>query len=73
MTSGVKLFNRIGQISSIQMGVDLCGGDAFVTQHFLHGAQVCSGFYQVRGKTVSKSMRANGFGNAGFDSQAFDE
>lgn len=55
------------------MGVDLCGGDAFVSQHFLHGAQVCSGFYQMCGKTVSESMRANGFGDAGFDSQGFDE
>ena len=32
------------------MGINLCCGDTFVPQHFLHGAQVGAAFNQMRGK-----------------------
>lgn len=43
------------------MGVDLGGSDAFVSQHFLDGAQVGATFDEVRGKTVPEGVRADVF------------
>lgn len=43
------------------MGVDLGGSDAFVSQHFLDGAQVGPAFDKVRRETVPECMRANVF------------
>lgn len=43
------------------MGVDLGGSDAFVSQHFLDGAQVGPAFDEVGGKTVPEGVRADVF------------
>ena len=48
------------------MRVDLRRRNTFMAQHFLYGAQVGAAFYQVRGKTMAKSMRAYVFVYTGF-------
>lgn len=42
------------------MCVDLSRGDRCMSQHLLYGAQVCATLYQVRGKGVAESVRADG-------------
>lgn len=41
------------------MGINLCGGNAFMSQHFLHGTQVRPALYQVRSKRMTESMGAD--------------
>lgn len=36
--------------AGVYVGVDFCGKDAFVSEHFLYCTQVCSVFYQMCGK-----------------------
>lgn len=43
------------------MGIDHRGFDIFVPQQFLHRADVIPRFQEMRGKTVAKGVRANGF------------
>ncbi len=35
----VKLLQRAAQKIAVEVGIDFCGGNAFVAQHFLHGPQ----------------------------------
>ena len=46
----------LGQVLEIQVGIDLCGGNIRMTQQFLHGAQVTTGFQQVTGKRMAQAM-----------------
>lgn len=39
------------------MGIDLRGGDAFMSQHFLHCTKVGTAFYQMRGEGMAEGMR----------------
>ena len=43
--------------ASVHMGIYLCRGDAFMTQHFLHHTQVGSPFHQMGGERMSEGMR----------------
>ena len=36
-SSGMKIFNNLPQIIPIKVGIDFCGGDGFMAQHFLNG------------------------------------
>ena len=53
---GMELFKRFTKEFTIQVGVNLSCGNAFVAQHFLHGAQVCTAFYQVGRKGMAESV-----------------
>ena len=35
---------HLGEVLKVEMGVDLCGADVGMTQQFLHGTQVATGF-----------------------------
>jgi hypothetical protein len=61
----MKLNDRTFQILPVQVGIDLCGGNTFMAQHFLHGAQVGAAFYQMGGKRMPESMRTDSFFNPG--------
>ena len=52
----MKLVQRIPQVFPVQVGVNFCGGNAFMPQHFLHGPQVGAAFYQVRSKGMPEGM-----------------
>ena len=44
---------------AIDMGVNLGGEDALVTEHLLNGAKIRAGLYQVSGKRMPESMGRN--------------
>jgi hypothetical protein len=50
---------------SVEVGVDFCGGDFFVSQHCLDGAEVGSTFQQVGGEGVAEGVGAYRFVDAG--------
>ena len=43
------------------MRINLRGGDAFVTEHLLHGAEVGAAFDEVRSEGVAESVRTHCF------------
>ena len=43
------------------MRIDFRGGNAFVSQHFLHRPQVGAALNQMGGKRMPESMRTDGF------------
>jgi len=43
------------------MRVDLSGGDAGMSEHFLYRPEICSVFNQMGGKSVPESMRTDVF------------
>ena len=43
------------------MGVDLSGGQVCMAEEILHRADVGAGLQQMRGKTVTKTMRGHAF------------
>ena len=55
------------------MRVNLCGGDRFMTEHFLHSPQIGATFDQMGGKTVSKSMGWNLFIEPNFLSELLND
>ena len=59
-------------VVAVEMGIDFGGGDAFVPQHLLHGAEVGATFHKVRGERVAEGVRTDGFGDAGRCSQCLD-
>ena len=54
----------LGEVLEIEVGIDLCGGNAGVTQHFLHGAQVAGGLQHMRGEGVAQQVRMHAAGDA---------
>ena len=52
------------QLTAIDLGVDLRGGDGGMPEHFLNDSQIGPSGQQVRGKGVSKLMRVDGLFNA---------
>jgi len=53
------------EIVAIEVRVDLCGRDTFVTQHFLHSAKIGATIHQVSGKRMSEAMWRDSFFYAG--------
>lgn len=49
---------------TVDMGVDLCGGNVGVPEHHLQGPQVCATGQKVRGKGVAEHMRTDCFADA---------
>ena len=58
---------------AVDVGVDFGGGDGFVAEHFLDGAEVGTAFDEVGGEGVTESMGGDGFFDAGFFGELFDE
>ena len=54
------------------VSVDHCRLDVFVTELFLHGADVVTSFKQMGGKAVTKSMTTPVLGNLGFAQRLLD-
>jgi len=50
--------------SPTDVGVDLCGGNVGVAQHFLDDPQIATVFEKVRGEAVPQRLRRNAFGDA---------
>ena len=55
------------------MHVNLCGRNAFMPQHLLNCAQVCSVLKQMRSKGVPESMRTDTFSDTYLLRQTFDD
>ncbi len=66
-------FQRLPQKLAIQVGIDLCCGNAFMTQHILDGPEVGATFQEMRSERVPECMRRNCFLNASLRSQVFDD
>jgi hypothetical protein len=46
----VKSLEGIAQVFPVEMRVNFRSGYTFMSQHFLHGAQIGASFYQVSSK-----------------------
>lgn len=68
----MKIIERPAQEFAVEMGIDFGGGDAFVSQHFLYGAQVGAALYQVGGERMAETMGRYDFADTGFLHQVFD-
>ena len=65
--SWVERQNFFTQASAVDVDVDFGGGDTFVSEHLLNGAQVGTPFEQVGGKRVAQGVWAYLFANVGQD------
>lgn len=52
----MKSLMDVAEVFAIDVRIDLCGRDIGVTQHLLHGGQVCATLEQVRSKAVSQCV-----------------
>jgi hypothetical protein len=64
----MELVQYLSEVIPVEVGVDLGGGDAFVSEHFLDGAQVGTTFDEMSSKTMPEGMRADVF----LEPDAFD-
>lgn len=48
--------NRLFEVLRVEVGVNLCGDDTFVTQHILHGFKIRPAFYEVRCKGMAEGV-----------------
>lgn len=60
------------QMGRVDVGVDLRGGNRFVSQHRLNGAQVGTTFQQRGGKGMAERVGRHGFLNACFLHKVFN-
>jgi hypothetical protein len=65
----MKIPDYLLKKTHIEMGVDFCGGNAFVPQHFLDNAQIGSAFEKMGGKGVAEGVRTDLL----FDARYFSE
>lgn len=68
----MMLQDLFAQVLTVDMGVDLCGGDTLMAKHGLNGAEVGTSLQQVRGKGVAEGMRGNVLGDTCQFSQLLD-
>ena len=61
------------EVFPVQVGIDLCGGDAFVSQHFLDGAEVGAAFDEVGGEGVTEGMGGDVLCDTGLPDEVFQE
>src|SRR5271156_5409934 len=55
----MKRAMHLAQVALREMRVNLRGRDVAVTEHLLHGAEVCAAFEQMRGEAMPQCMRAD--------------
>ena len=53
----MKRIDRFAQIISIEMGIDLGGGDGRMAEHLLHSAQIGATFDEMRGEGMAEAVR----------------
>lgn len=62
----------VAEGGAVEVDVDLGGGDAFVAEHLLDGAEVCSAFEQVGGERVAQGMGRDCLADSGRGCEVFD-
>jgi len=67
LAARMKFLDDLFEILPIQVGVDFSSGYGFVAQHFLYGSEICTPFYQMSGKRMAKSVRADILKNTNID------
>ena len=67
------LYNLATEHLTVDVGVNFRGGNAFMAQHALDGAQVGAAFQQMSGKRMPECMRTDVFGDACLFGQLLDE
>ena len=65
------LLQCFAEIGTVEMGINFCGGNAFVPQHFLNGPQIGAAFHEVSCKGMTKSMWGYRFLNTRFANEFF--
>lgn len=68
----MKLCMDLAQVFAVHVQVDLGGGDGFVAEHFLHGAEVGAAFDEVGGKGMAEGVGTHVFVQAGEGGEVFD-
>ena len=58
--AGMMFYDFTAQSVPVNMCVNFCCSDRFVTQHTLYGAQVGASFKQVGGKGMAEGMGTDG-------------
>lgn len=58
--AGMMFYDFTAQSVPVNMCVNFCCSDRFVTQHTLYGAQVGASFKQVGGKGMAEGVRRDG-------------
>ena len=53
----MKLLQGAPQVAAVQVGVNLCSGDAFMAQHFLNCTEIGPGLYEVGSKGMTEGVR----------------
>ena len=53
----MKRINRLAQIISIEMRVNLGSGDGCMAEHLLHSTKIGRTFDEVRGEGMTKAVR----------------
>ena len=71
--AGMMFYDFTALSVPVNMCVNFCCSDRFVTQHTLYGAQVGASFKQVGGKGMAEGVRTDVFGDAGLLRQFLDE
>src|SRR5580693_5448873 len=70
---GVVAMQGFAKEFAIQMGIDLCGRNAFMTKHLLYSAQVGAAFDQVGGEGMPESMWRDALSDPGLPDEVFQE
>ena len=52
----MRLFVDLFEVVKADLGVDLRGADVFVSEQFLHGAQVCPAAEEMHGERVAQGV-----------------
>ena len=71
--SGVVFFVDCAEAVLVDMGVDLCGFNVGVSEHFLQGSQIHAAGKQVGGETVPQGVDGQALGHAGAKGVFFDD
>ena len=66
-------YDFIAQHASVDMGINLCSGDGFMSQHGLDSSQVSPSLQQMGGKRVAEGVWTDGFLDASLLCQFFDK
>jgi hypothetical protein len=53
----MRLFVDLFEAVEADLGVDLGRADVFVSEQFLHGAEVCPAIEQMHGERVAQGVR----------------
>ena len=73
LEGGMKLFEGLPEEFAVEVGIDLGGGNAFVAEHFLNGAEVGAAFNEVGGEGMAEGMRGDVLGDPGLLYEVFEQ